>query len=554
MADNTWPPHPFDLAMDRYRELDAWWTGDTETLQDIYTGQAGVATHTVNGRLYRGGVVGNLSKWLWGQPVAEGEQRSKMHVPLAADLCGLSADLLFGEAPQVLFRKPDDAKVVEGERWRHPAQDRLDTIIASDEAHAELLMGGELAAALGGSYIAAAWDIEVADHVFPKVYAADCAIPTFRLGRLSGVKLWSEYRDGSTVWRLIEEHQRGRIDYTLYKGSDRALGKPVPVQDRPETAYLASLRSPVDEEVEPGEYTETIAIGTGSDRLAVTYMKNAAPVPDWRKQGDLAHVGRADLDGIQDLLDKADLIASSLIRDFENGEGRITVPESWLEQGARGEGSKFDLHRQVYVGIQALGGTGDSLKDQAVINQFAIRVQEHSEGFDWVKEQIASRLGYSPTHLGLKDSQGTRTATEVDADLSDSERTRDKKAMFAKPALAKWAQVALEIDKAVFGITTTPQTIDELPDVVFSPVAQADPEKIARTVVSWDMAGAASTKTKVTYLHQAEGWDEQDIDEEVALIEGAKPVIPDPARFTGNEDDPNGERPPVAPDGEDGEQ
>lgn len=547
MTDSTWPPHPFDIASQRYRELDAWYTGDTQTLQHIYTGDTGTVTHTVDGRAYRGGVIGTLSKWWWGQPVPEGEQRSRVHVPLAADLCGLSADLLFGEAPQVLFRKPEDAPVAEGQKWRHPAQDRLDTIIASDEAHAELLMGGEFAAALGGAYIACAWDTDVADHVFPKVYAADCAIPTFRLGRLAGVKLWSEYRDGNTVWRLIEEHQRGRIDYTLYKGTDRALGEPVPVQDRPETEHLASLRSASDQSVEPAQYSETISIGTGSDRLAVTYMKNAAPVPDWRKQGDLAHVGRADLDGIQDLLDKADLIASSLIRDFENGEGRITVPESWLEQGARGEGSKFDLNRQVYVGVKAIGGSTDTMKDQAVINQFAIRVKEHAEGFDWVKEQIASRLGYSPTHLGLKDATGTRTATEVDADLSDSERTRDKKAMFAKPAIAQWSRVALEIDKVVFGVSGTPSTINELPDVVFSPVAQADPEKIARTVVSWDVARAASTKTKVAYLHQAEGWDEQDIDDEVALIEGANPAAPDPARFTGNEDDPNGERPPVAP-------
>lgn len=531
MASETWPPAPFDLAAQRYRELDAWYTGDTETLREIYSGQTGRATHVVGGRTYRGGVVGTLSKWFWGQPVNETEERSRMHLPLASDLCALSADLLFGESPQVVFRKPEDAQAPKGQKWRHPAQDRLDKLIASDEAHAELLMGGEYAAALGGMYLAAAWDTDVADHVFPKAYAADCAIPEFRYGRLVGVTLWSEYWDGSTVYRLLEKHTPGAIAYTLHKGSDRVLGKPVPVQERPETAHLANLRTVSDLAVPEGQFSETITVGTGSPRLAVAYMKNAAPVRDWRKKGDLAYVGRADLDGVQDLLDKADQIGSSLMRDFENGLGRITVPESWLEQGDRGEGSTFDLDRQVYVGIRALGRADASISDQAIINQFEIRVEEHRDGFDWVKEQLASNLGYSPTHLGLKQAEGTRTATEVAADLSDSERTRDKKAIYAKAALAKWAQVALEIDKVVFGVRDTPASIDELPDVLFAPVSQSDPEKNARVAREMDMGRSGSTQERVRVLNPS--WDQEDVDEEVARIHAEYGIgaAPDPANF-----------------------
>lgn len=540
MASETWPPAPFDLAAHRYRELDAWYTGDTETLREIYSGKTGQATHVVDGREYRGGVVGTLSKWWWGQPVNSTEERSRMHLPLAADLCALSADLLFGEAPQLLFRKPENVPTTAGQKWRHPAQERLDKLIASDEAHAELLMGGEYAAALGGTYIAAAWDADVADHVFPKVYAADCAIPTFRYGRLVGVTLWSEFRDGSTVYRLLEKHTPGVIEYTLHQGRDKTLGKAVPVQERPETAHLAALRTVTDLNVPAAEFSETIRIGTGSPRLAVTYMKNAAPVRDWRKRGDLAYVGRADLDGVQDLLDKADLIGSSIIRDFENGAGRITVPESWLETGAQGEGSKFDLDRQVYVGVRALGKADGGLADQAVINQFAIRMEEHRDGFDWIKEQLASALGYSPTHLGMKDVAGTRTATEVAADLSDSERTRDKKAMYAKAALAKWAQVALEIDKAVFGVTSTPAQIDDLPDVIFAPVSQADPEKNARIAQLLDMGRAGSTRERVRIVHP--DWDEEDINEEVLLIQSefGAGQVPDPANF-GRTPSPDGD-------------
>lgn len=548
MADDQWPPAPFDVAAARFHELDAWYAGNTSELQKIYQHRAPQVTHTRDGVPHSGGVVGSLSKFFWGRPVVAEEARTTLHLPLAADLCTLSADLLFGEAPQVAFQKPDTEPTKDADKadapkgkWKHPHQDRLDLLIASDEAHAQFLLGGEYAAALGGTYYVVAWDADVEDHVFPKAYAADVVVPKFRHGRLIGARLWSEYRDGNVVFRLIEEHEPGAIHYTLFKGGEKTLGKPVPVQERPETAYLANLRTPADLTVDAAQWKETVSIGTGSQRLAVTYQRNAMPVPDWRTAGELADLGRADLDGIQDLLDKADQIGSSLIRDFEIGEGRITVPESWLESMERGEGSKFDLHRQVYVGVKALGAATESIKDQAFATQFLIRIQEHIDGFDWVKEQIASRLGYSPTHLGLKDAAGMRTATEVSADLTDSERTRDKKAIHARPAIAKWARVALEIDAAVFGGKTL--TIDELPVVSFAPVSQADPEKSARVAQLWDASGSASRRERVRFIHP--DWDDDDIDAEVALIEDERtlPPVLDPTSFTADPRTPTGERP-----------
>lgn len=543
MADaNTWPPEPYDIAFARFRELDAWWSGDAQTLAEIYSGtaQAAAATHTVNGRAYRGGVLGSLSKMFLGQPILKDEKRMRMHLPLAADLCTLSSDLLFGEAPQVLFRRPDDAPVEEGEtrasrkrKWVHPAQSRLDEIVAADDAHAELLLWGEYAAALGGSYLAVAWDPDVSEHVFPKAYAADCAIPTFRHGRVAGVKLWSEYHDGNEVFRLIEEHKPGSIEYTLFKGTERTLGRAVQIDSRPETAHYAKLRSPADLIVPDGALPESVKIGTGTNRLAVSYLKNASPVRDWRKLGDLAHLGRSDLDGIQDVLDKVDFAWTSLMRDVENGQGRLIVPEDMLDlTGRPGEGANFDVYRQVFTPVNGtLGKAADGNGPMSIV-QFAIRVQDHLDTIKALKREIASAIGYSESHLGLDDARGGQTATEITADLSDSERTRDKKALYAKGALARWSQAALEIDRAVFGGSELGD-VSRMPDVVFAPVSQADPEKLARTAQLLDAARAASRKEIVRSLHP--DWDEQDIDDEVALImqEMGTPA-PDPATFTGD--------------------
>lgn len=548
MSD-VFPPEPWDIAFKRYRELDAWWQGDSVALQQIYA--PANTTHERAGVPHHGGVVGTLSKWFWGQPIPAGESRMRMHLPLAADLCTLSADLLFGEAPQVVFRKPDTTDTAEPgadeavtvTKWRHPAQDRLDLIIGSDEAHAELLIWGEQAAALGGSFLSVAWDPDVAEHVFPKAYAADCAIPTFRHGRLVAVRLWSEYRDGSDVYRLLEDHAPGTIRYALHRGTDRALGDLVPMTTRSETAHYEQLRNESDLAValaNPAALPLDITVGTGSKRLAVVYLPNARPVRDWRKEGPLASVGRSDLDGIQDLLDKVDQVWSSLLRDVDNGQGRLVVSEDALDlSGKPGQGATFDSYRQVFTAVGAsLGRAADakSLVDQV---QFDIRVDEHIATFEGLLRRIASTIGYSEAHLGLSTVRGGQTATEITADLSDSERTRDKKALYARAALSRWSLVALEIDRAVFG----GESLGDLtapPDVVFPPLSQADPEKLARIAALQE--GTASLDERVRVQHP--DWDDDEVGVEVEKIRADRPTYPDPATFTGAT---AGDQAPAAP-------
>lgn len=537
---DTWPPAPFDLAMSRFAEHDAWATGDTGTLQLIYSGRGGVATHVHAGQAYKGGVIGTLSKFFWGQKVVEGEQRTMMHIPIAADLAQLSADLLFSEAPKIRYAKPagsaDSEKPVDGKKWKHPGQDRLDLIMGSDEAHAELLKSGEYAAALGGTYLAVVWDETIAKHVWFRAYAADCAIPEFRYGRLTAVTLWTEYRmpDGRDVYRLLERHDVGVISYTLHKGGEKNLGEVVPLSSLAETAHYNRLRSEAEITTaldNPELWSETVTIATGVDALAVVYYPNMLPQRDWRKLGALAHLGRSDFAGIEDLFDKIDQVWSSLLRDIKNGAGRLTVPSSYLEVGDVGEGATFDRDREIYSGINALGAASDTLASQITNSQFDIRVEEHLAAIDAIKREIASNTGYSPTHLGLKNEGGQQTATEVVADFTDSERTRDKKALYAKPALARLAQVALAIDGVLF-----PQQggkwYDELPDVEFAPVSQEDPEKRARSIQMLDMARAASTKRRVTLANP--DMDTDEIDEEVKLIlkELGTPA-PDPTTFDG---------------------
>ena len=542
MVDAVWPPAPFDLAAIRFAEHDAWWSGDTGTLNQIYSGVGAqsAATHVVNGRPYRGGVLGSLSKMWIGQPIVEGEARTKMHIGLPAVLARLSSALLFAEAPKIRYEKPEDTQPhVEGApvvKWVHPGQARLDEIMGSDESHAELLKAGEYSAALGGAYLAVTWNAALRSHVRLRAYAHDCAIPEFQDGILTGVTLWTEYQQGGDIFRLLERQDPGMVSFTLYKGGARVLGEIVPLSSLTETKHLNALRTEGEVTAAlqfPELWNETVVVATGVDLLAVVYFPNELPQTDWRKMGVLANLGRSDFAGNEELFDKADQVWSSLMRDVENGGGRITAPESYLESAGPGQGATLDLNRQVYSGINAIGSAGDSLGSQLTISQFEIRAEAHLVIIDAIKAEIANQCGYSPSHLGLKNAGAAKTATEVVADFTDSELTRDKKALYVKPALAQLAKVALAIDGVVFP-NQGGALYDELPDVEFAAVSQVDPEKIARTVGLADVARAMSTRQRVKELHR--DWEADQIDEEVTLILtelGMLAPALDPSAFTG---------------------
>ena len=235
---------------------------------------------------------------------------------------------------------------------------------------------------------------------------------------------------------------------------------------------------------------------------------------------------------------------SSLMRDVALGQGRLTVPESWLESNGRGQGGTLDLDREVYVGVNALGKGDETIGGQVHESQFDIRDEKLLNVIDGLKREIAWTTGYSLAHLGVDHDGSMKTATEVEADYSDSERVRDEKAMYVKPALAQLAQVALAIDGIVFP-GKGGGWFEELPDVDFPPVSQEDMEKAARIIQSLFLSESISRRERVRRANA--GWDEDQVDDEVdALEEEFGGLAPDPADFTDDPATPDGARPKPA--------
>ncbi|MDN5667030.1 MAG: phage portal protein [Renibacterium salmoninarum] len=495
--DMQWPPAELAEITPKLAEWSAWYSNDQHTLEQVYTSKAG-----------RPGLFNRIAAWFWSSKSSDSDPGTfKLHVPIASDLCQVSADLLLSEPPTV---------TVAGDKV---AQERL-ALIAGPEFVQVLVDAVEVSAALGGTYLRATWDDKIADSVFVTKVDADGAWPEFRYGRLQAVTFWRIVAtDSTTVYRHLERHEldengTGWIYHGLYQGSHDLLGRNVPLLDQRATAPLADMVDAFGR------------VSTESPGLAVVYIPNMSPNRRWRNNPHGAPLGRSDLDGIEPLLDAFDRVYSSLMRDIEIGKGRVLVAQSALHDLGAGKGASFDIDQSVFVGLNLppgpMGGTSSPVQQL----QFDIRVDEHLRAAADLYTQIVRTAGYSSQTFGEKDtSANERTATEITAKERRSYLTRDRKLRSLKPQTEKLLTKALLMDAAKFNNTAKGAVT-----VTFADAIQESPLTMANTLQMLKSAEAMSIQLRVQTLHP--DWDENAVLEEVARIKTEQgSLIPDPTGF-----------------------
>lgn len=507
-GDMTWPPTD-DRVQNALADWDAWYSSDPDRLEARYLNRG---YREVNDRpvQYRGGVVGRLARWFWGNPTSPGEKRDKIHVPLAGDIARTSSELLFSEPP----------KLIAAEDASDATQTALDALVDGG-LQPTLLEAGEVCAALGGAYLRVVWDDTVSDRPWIDTVAADRAVPEFAYGRLRGVTFWTvlEAEDPADrrVFRHLERHERGRIFHGLYEGSATSLGAARPLADHPATEPLASL---VDSEG---------GLNTGApDHLTAAYIPNVRPARSWRHIPTAAYWGQSDFQGIEGLMDALDETYSSWMRDIQNGKGRVIVPDSMLESLGPGKGASFNEDRRIYAGLNMLPRPGDP--SPLTVVQFEIRVAEHRDTCQALMEQAVRQAGYSAGSFGESDGQAV-TATEVKARNRRSLATAGRKGTYWAPGISSIAAAYLAV---LAGPRFRETGLDlEPPAVELQDGISEGPTELATTAELLTRAEAASTEVKVRMVHP--DWDDERVEAEAdAILKETGKLVADPA-MTGAE-------------------
>lgn len=467
-----WPPSQLVSHYAHLAELGAWWSGDPAQLAGVYTATTGKSLRFWARRSRDLPSVGSF---------AQAKARAQLHVPLAADVASISASLVMGTAPTVSWEDDENATELVGAQ--------------SEELALILVEAAEVCSALGGVWLRPAWDRTLSDEPFLTVVQPDAAWATWRMGRLVDVTFWEQLAaDGRAVMRHTETHYTDdgwKVIHQLWRGTNESLGQLVPLTDHPDTAGL-------DERL-----GEPFKLGPS---MGVAYVPNMRPNRRDRRSAE----GRADVDGLEGMLDALDEAWTSWMRDLRLAKARIIVPESYLDTAGPGRGQTFDQDREIFTPIAV--PTNVAKGNEMELVQPAIRWEAHQSTVLALVERIVSSAGFSPQDFGLNIEGRAESGTALRVRRQLSLQTVERKRRYWTPGLLQ----------ACWGLVSVARTLGMSPGAPPSTLPQVEwPEpldlaEMASTVGMVASASAASTGQKVRWLHP--DWSEEQIDAEVAEI------------------------------------
>lgn len=503
-TEGPWPPVEHAAAYEAYRDWDAWYCGSVDKLiRRYYLRREYRPEVRIRPTQLQGGVIGAVSRWLWGNPPPLDRADGRIHIPVPADLARTAADLVFSEPP-TLSVPSADGPIEEG-----PQVERLAHLAA--QLPTLLLEAGETSAAMGGVYLRPAIDRDLDDrYAIPTALHADAALPVFRYGRLTEVTFWTcVYDDGRRYLRLLEHHEPGSVEYALFEGTNDNLGRRVPLKEHPEADRFAE------------GIDQTGKTPTGLKKLDVVYIPNIGPQRRWRAIPNLRYLGRSDYDGVEPLFDRFDEVWTSWMRDIHLARGRVFVPADYLSTLGPGQGSYWDHEREVFTALNMLQKPGGEAS-MITPNQFEIRVEEHKATCDALLQEILRSAGYSAQTFG-EEGDIALTATEVRARERRSYETRDRKIALWRPAIVDYIELHLEMERAA----SLPGAVEPFrPEAEFGDGVSEDPKVLAETVGLLKGASVVSTRTGIEMVHPH--WTRKQIDEELAAITKEQAVVEAP--------------------------
>ena len=479
-----WPPN--DFMRYKMREHSTWYAGDPDLLADFYENLKADnpmgLTYLVSGERF------------WARQI-HNKSSLAIHVPIAGDIAETSADLLFGESPIITIVESKQEKASQNSK---DAQDTLATMLLMSGFYAKLIEAAEASAAIGGVYIKLAWDRELSEYPLPVLEQADDAYPEFIFGILKKVDFVSVTNRAATkITRLVETYRNdGSIETRMFEGTETSLGQQL------------SEGHPSMEGVIP-------MVETGIPVIFCNYIPNILP----NRFNRNSYQGRSDYQGQETLMDSLDQTYSSWMRDIALAQGRILVPQAYLEKSTNTGNYRFNVDEMIFTQLDY-----DPTVEGAKItpNQFAIRANEFEKTSLNLIERIVTSSGYSPQSFGLNIQGRAESGTALNIRERKSFFTKAKKERYWYPAIMSLVnKMMLLYSSSELGGKIDPNL--EI-SVAFGDSIVNSTNELSESVKKISEAVAASTYTKVKMLHPE--WSEDEITSEVKKINDENGLSP----------------------------
>ncbi len=445
-----------------YQVYKAWYTGDPYQLQ-VYS------------------PIGSFWRETYGCT-------RRFHMPIAAEMATVSADLLFAEPPSIFVGTADD-------------QQRLDELATINELTSKLYCAAELCAAYGDVYLKLNWNSRIAKAPIINVVHPMLTWPEYEQGIITSIHFFSCICIETSKWEWTHEIYTKGFIY-----SAKAIG--------------ASF-------TEPPQFMDYTEQRTGLNEILAVHIKNMTPR---RMEWDITR-GRSDYEGLIGVMDALDEAYSSWIRDVNLGKARLIVPSDYFHNKPifnTGEHVKaFDKEDEIFVAMdidpQYANGTG------IFQSQFDIRDQQHKRTCDSLLERIITSAGYSPQTFGLNIGGSAESGTALNIRERKTYTTKAKKELYWRTKLEELLSAMLKLDELKFNYHYSDTNVR----IEFKEPAQ-DLNNVAEAISKLSVAGAISTYEMVK--HANPDWNDDQIQEEVNLIQKEKGMlVDDPYIYSGEE-------------------
>ncbi len=413
-------------------------------------------------------------------------------VPLAREICRYSAALLFSAPAKITLPVPEEveAEVGDGEGAEteereteavNPLQDALDELLEANALDPFWQESAETIAVEGRGGIRVIRDDRVSDEPLLTYVHEDEVVWYVSHGRFvtGGAVIMEHVAPNGVVIRLVEEHEKGVIRRSCYRGDASRLGTPVDLDQHPEGEGL-------EEEVQTG--------------LSVPTLIRWDNVPG----------GFSDLFAVEVLLDRLDE-AESIYTD----KGRKSIPVVFGHRSLADAANRVERHGVVLVGGDEadLGVLGEGPKSLPIeVVQPALQSTETQAWIDHLREMALTLSGYSLASWGLDQGGSADSGKALKLRQARTLLTRAAKERMAREAMTNAVATALAWKVGASDVAPL------RPQIEFGDGMPRDEVELAQVVQTLRSSEALSLEEAVRMFNPS--WTEDEIREEIERIEG----------------------------------